>query len=141
MPGSSAAKAKHKVLYVPDAIITITGGIPDPADVFIKANGTVQFVNKDETNWRVRLFTREHERHADVDLFCPARSSVTVLGPANGECKYEVIESAGVATGPPEVETGKRNGGGSITRALALTSKSHGGGGGGGGTIRIGPTP
>ncbi|MBV9885887.1 MAG: hypothetical protein JO119_05005 [Acidobacteria bacterium] len=147
MPGTSATKAKSRVLSVPDAIITINGGQPSPADVYIKPNGTVQFVNKDDVNWRVRLFTREHGEHADVDLFLPVRSSVTVIAPETGECRYEVLEAGPVATGGADAaNTGKKNGGGSIAAgsgatASANTSKAAGGSGGGGGTIRIGPTP
>jgi hypothetical protein len=144
MPGTSAAKAKHKVLYVPDAIITITDGQPLPADVSIKPNGTVQFVNTDDVNWRVRLLTREHEEHADVDLFLPVRSSATVIAPDKGECKYEVLDAINVASNRIDAaSTGKRNGGGAIAAgggamggATANTSRA---GGGGGGTIKIGP--
>jgi hypothetical protein len=144
MPGTSAAKAKNNVQYVPDAIITITGGQPAPADVNIKPNGTVQFVNTDDVNWRVRLFTRLHEEHADVDLFVPVRSSVTVIAPEKGECKYIVLEAANVASNKVDAaSTGKRNGGGTIQvggaatgGATANTAKA---GGGGGGTIKIGP--
>jgi uncharacterized membrane protein YgcG len=153
MPSSSAAKAKNKALYVPDAIVTITAGHPTPADVYIKPNGTVQFVNVDEVNWRVRLFTREHGEHADVDLFLPVRSSITVIAPESGECKYEVLEAAYLASVKLEAAmTGKRNGGGGAvqTGGGATGGGATGGGatggatanaarGGGGGTIRIGP--
>jgi hypothetical protein len=137
MPSTSAAKARSKVIYVPDAIIRIEAGYPTPEDVDIRPSGTVQFVNMDEVNWRVRLFTREHEHHADVDLFLPVRSSVTVIAPANGECRYKVLEAS-------EVASNRKNGGGgavstggtSVSNATASKSKA---GGGGGGTIRIGP--
>jgi hypothetical protein len=144
MPSSSAAKAKNKVLYVPDAIVTIAGGYPAPADVYIKPNGTVQFVNVDEVNWRVRLFTREHGEHADVDLFLPVRSSITVIAPEHGECRYEVLDAAELAANKLEAaSTGKKNGGGAMAAGGAGTggaaaNKSKAGGGGGG-TIRIGP--
>src|ERR1700689_5342616 len=105
MPGTSAAKAKNRVLYVPDAIITITDGLPLPADVSIKPNGTVQFVNTDDVNWRVRLFTREHGEHADVDLFLPVRSSATVIAPEKGESNYEVLKSTNVASNTPDPGT------------------------------------
>jgi hypothetical protein len=137
MPGTSAAKAKHKVQYVPDAIIAIVDGQPVPADVFIKPNGTVQFVNTDDMNWRVRLFTREHGGHADVDLFLPVRSSATVIAPDKGECKYEILDGTEVAS------NGKRNGGGTIVAGGAATASATANtsraGGGGGGTIKIGP--
>jgi len=141
MPGTSTAKAKEKVVfYVADAIIEITDGRPDKAEVYIKPNGTVQFINKDEKSWRIRLFTREHSHHADVDLFCPVRSAVTVLGPANGECRYEVLDSTTIATGAPESGSGsangKRNGGGSIALSGSGQKSSSGGG-----TIKIGPMP
>ena len=134
MPSSGAAKGKSKVVYVPDAIITIEGGYPTPEDVDIKPNGTVQFVNMDDVNWRVRLFTREHDHHADVDLFLPARSSVTVIAPASGECRYEVLEASQLASS-------KKNGGGAIATGVAPMSiaMAKKAGGGGGGTIRIGP--
>jgi hypothetical protein len=144
MPGTSAAKAKNKVLYVPDAIVTITDGDPSPDEVNIKPKGTVQFVNTDEVNWRVRLLTRENGEHADVDLFLPARSSCTVIGPDEGECKYEVLEATRLASTKLEAATtGKKNGGGTVSTGggstgvvAASASKS---GGGGGGTIKIGP--
>ncbi len=139
MPGSSsAAKAKSKVLYVPDAIITITLGQPSPQDVSITAKGTVQFVNTDDANWRVRLFTREHGEHADVDLFLPVRSSATVIAPDKGECRYEVLDATNVASNV------KRNGGGGAVAAgggatPGATANTARAGGGGGGTIKIGP--
>src|ERR1700733_10725366 len=115
MPGTSAAKAKNRVLYVPDAIITITDGLHLTADVSIKPNGTVQFVNTDDVNWRVRLFTREHGEHADVDLFLPVRSSATVIAPEKGECRYEVLDAAELAANKLEAaSTGKKNGGGAM---------------------------
>ena|ERR1700742_1208776 len=144
MPGSSAAKAKNKVLYVADAIIRIIQGQPDPPDVNIKPNGTVQFVNMDDVNWRVRLFTRAHGEHADVDLFLPARSSVTVIAPDTGECKYEVFDVPHIASSKVDAaSTGKRTGGGTIAAgdggAGGATADASRAGGGGGGTIRIGP--
>jgi hypothetical protein len=137
MPGTSAAKAKNKVQYVPDAIIAIVEGQPVPPDVNITASGTVQFVNTDDRNWRVRLFTREHGEHADVDLFLPVRSSATVIAPDKGECKYEILDATNVAS------NGKRNGGGTIAAGGAATASATANtsraGGGGGGTIKIGP--
>lgn len=143
MPSGSAAKAKSKVLYVPDAIITIIGGKPTPEDVNIKPNGTVQFINIDEVNWRLRLFTREHDEHADVDLFLPVRSSVTVIAPETGECRYEVLDASHLAAHKVEgASGGKRNGGGAIsTGGGAGGATANSAKGGGGGTIRIGPTP
>jgi hypothetical protein len=159
MPETGAAEGK--IAAVADAVITITDGQPSPEDVYIKPNGTVQFVNKDEANWRVRLFTREHGEHADVDLFLPARSSVTVIAPETGECRYEVLEAATLASNKFAVarevvsevvdevvnevaNVEKRGGGGAIAAgggsmggATPNTARS----GGGGGTIRIGPTP
>jgi hypothetical protein len=143
MPSSSAAKAKSKVQYVPDAIITVTGGQPSPEDVDIQPKGTVQFVNKDDVNWRVRLLTRENEEFADVDLFLPVRSSVTVIGPATGECRYEVLPTEAIASSRLEAaNTGKRNGGGTVAAGGATasaTANTSRAGGGGGGTIKIGP--
>jgi hypothetical protein len=144
MPGSSAAKAKNKVLYVADAVVEIIGGVPDEDVVHIKPRGTVQFVNKDEVNWRVRLLTRENEEHADVDLFLAARSSCTVIGPDEGECKYEVHEVTSLASNKVDAaSTGKRNGGGAIAAGGGATggatANATRAGGGGGGTIKIGP--
>jgi hypothetical protein len=146
MPGTSAAKAKNKVQYVPDAIIAIVDGQPVPPDVFIKPNGTVQFVNTDDVSYRVRLFTRDHKGHADVDLFLPVRDSVTVIAPSEGECRYEVLDATTLASRKLDaatLTTGKRNGGGTLSTGggstgvvAASASKS---GGGGGGTIKIGP--
>jgi hypothetical protein len=136
MPGTSAAKAKNKVQYVPDAIIAIVEGQPVPPDVSITSSGTVQFVNTDDRNWRVRLFTREHGEHADVDLFLPVRSSATVIAPDKGECKYEILDATNVAS------NGRRNGGGTIaagTATASATANTSRAGGGGGGTIKIGP--
>jgi hypothetical protein len=147
--------AEGKVAYVADAFVTVTDeGEPIPKNVYVKANGTVQFANSGDKNWRVRLWTREHEHHADVDLFLPARSGLTVIvdpqAPADGFCEYEILEGrfASNATKalhveekvggdaiPPSGASGGASGGGS--NATANTSRS----GGGGGTIRIGPTP
>ena len=148
MPSAATAMAKKRVAYTADAIIKIRRGNPKPKDVYITRTGTVQFVNKDETNWRVRLWTRSNERHADVDLFLPARSSITVIvdpetPDETGECRYEIL---GATFAAKAMKRAKRGGGGAIA-----TPGGAGAGGGagatannasaatGGGKIRIGP--
>ena len=147
MPGTSAAaKAKIKFKVPADAVVTITNGDPEPVEVQVNPRGTVQFVNKDDRDYRLRLWTRDSERHADVDLLLPGRGGITVMVDPEikdrGTCEYEVLETdlatsvvkAVAATAKPV----RKSGGGAIK---ADATKSTSGGGGGGGTIKIGSTP
>ena len=147
MPETGAKESR--IAFVADAVITITNGQPFPPDVDIQSNGTVQFVNKDDVNYRIRLFVRDEDKHADVDLFLPARSSITVIAPntEDGECDYEIHDASIIA--PNLFDAAKRVAGGSIPTGDAAAGgaaggglsadTAKGGGGGGGGTIRIGP--
>ena len=149
MPSTGAAKARIKTAYAVDAVIKIRHGKPKPADVYITRTGTVQFINKDETNWRIRLWTRSDERHADVDLFLPARSAITVIVDPEtpehiGECRYEVLDATFAAKNA-KASKAKHGGEGAIKTGGDGTA---GGGGAAansapsgtsGGKIRIGP--
>ncbi len=60
MPGTSAAaKAKIKFKVPADAIVTVTNGEPEPIVVQVNPRGTVQFVNKDDKDYRLRLWTSD----------------------------------------------------------------------------------
>jgi hypothetical protein len=142
MPGTSAAKAKVKIRVAADAVVTVTNALPDPSIVQVNPQGTVQFVNKDEVDYRLRLWTREAERHADVDLLLPARGGITVIVDPEikdkGECEYELfptnlVNSTVAKTAAPTAKHAAKGGG----SAKAASAKS----GSGGGTIKIGSVP
>jgi hypothetical protein len=77
------------------AVVTVENGDPTPKQVFVDRNGTVQFVNKDSIDYRLRLWTRTRERHPDVDVLLSGRGGVTVIVDQEitptGECYYELF--------------------------------------------------
>jgi hypothetical protein len=89
--------AEGKIPYIANEVVTITDGQPDKPEVCIDVDGTVQFVNTDERNWQIRLFTRDREQHPDVDQFLPSRSAITVIVDPEtidgGDCRYEILTS------------------------------------------------
>lgn len=142
MPGTSAAaKAKIKFKVPADAIVTVTNGEPEPIVVQVNPRGTVQFVNKDDKDYRLRLWTSDSERHADVDLLLPGRGGITVMVDPEikdrGACEYEVLETdlaTSVVKAVAAAAKPLRKGGGGAIKADSAK-------GGGGGTIKIGSTP
>jgi hypothetical protein len=86
-------KAESDVLS--GAVVTVENGDPTPKQVIVDRNGTVQFVNKDSIDYRVRLWTRGRERHPDVDVLLSGRGGVTVIVDEEikpiGECYYELF--------------------------------------------------
>lgn len=80
---------------VSGAVVTVENGEPTPKQVFVSRNGTVQFVNHDSVDYKLRLFARDRKIHPDVDLLLSGRCGVTVIvdegigGP--GECYYELF--------------------------------------------------
>ena len=132
---SESGAAEGKIPYVTGAVIEITtSGQPVPRDVYITLNGTVQYVNRGDKNRRVRLWTRGRREHADVDLFVPARSAITVIVdpevPEDGECQYEILGGSFASSETELAEAGIQAGNmGNVTDAAS------------GGTIKIGPTP
>jgi hypothetical protein len=75
--------------------VKVENGYPTPKQVFVFRNGTVQFVNHDPVDYKLRLYARDRSIHADVDLLLSGRCGVTVIvdegigGP--GECYYELF--------------------------------------------------
>lgn len=153
MPGTSAAKAKVKHLTA-DATITVIDGYPNPANVDVRPEGTVQFVNEDTRAYRVRLSTRSRSRrHADVDTLLPARSGITVMVDPDikkGSCRYSLLPTTAYAekgsiVSHAKVRTAVKAGVAAKVAAPAATSHTSAtttanttGGGSGGGTIKIG---
>jgi hypothetical protein len=81
---------------VSGAIVTVKNGFPDPKDVYVLRNGTVQFVNHDPVSYRLRIYTHESDIHPDVDILLSGRGGVTLiidpdLGPLGGKCYYELL--------------------------------------------------
>jgi hypothetical protein len=110
-------------------IITIKNRTADPDVVYVEPEGTVRFDNQDDKDYRVRLFTREHHQHADIDILVPAYGSATFMvdpRTEEGKCDYELIETN---LARRERKTGEGDGGETPDTA------------GGGGRIVIGPNP
>ena len=150
MPSTGAARAKMKVAQV-DVTVTVKNGEPSPADVNVRPEGTVQFVNEDTNAYRVRLWTRDGDWHADIDILLPARSGITVMvDPATtneGECYYELFNTSTYATLKNSGHGRKKRHAvktAAATRAALTAGTSSStkanttGGGSGGGTIKIG---
>jgi hypothetical protein len=80
---------------VPNVVVTVEDGYPNPQQVWVAPSATVQFVNKDAIDYKVRLWIRSEEDHPDVDVILPARGSVTVIvdpeTPSMGQCYYELL--------------------------------------------------
>jgi hypothetical protein len=143
MANAGAAKAKYPPA---DATVTVTGGYPSPDPVEVNTDGTVQFVNSDNSDYRVRLWTREHDKHADVDILLPARGGTTVIVDPDtklqGECRYELLPTlllkAIAAKIAAPVAKASRTAGKAAATAKGTTAAKITGGGSGGGTIKIG---
>ncbi len=140
-----------------EATITVKGGCPNPPEVEVCPEATVQFVNEDSVAYRVRLWTRDGQWHADVDILLPARCGITVmvdpLTGTKGECYYELVsttkyaEGAALAGSEPrpvmELDAATTT---PLMATAATASNTSGttsanantGGGSGGGTIKIG---
>jgi hypothetical protein len=99
--GSEGIPAESKELrrFTPTGaakvVVTVEDGDPSPQQVWVAPNATVQFVNKDTIDYKVRLWIRTEEDHPDVDVILPARGSVTVIvdpdTPSMGQCYYELL--------------------------------------------------
>jgi len=80
---------------VSGAVVTVENGNPSPDQVFVDRMGTVQFVNLDSIDYRLRLWTRSRELHPDVDVLLSGRGGVTVIVdeavPPMGQCYYELF--------------------------------------------------
>jgi hypothetical protein len=144
---ASASRVRFQT-YHGNVVVTVTGGDASPVDVYVNLHGTVQFLNADSIDYRVRL-RANHDRHADgphpdVDVLLPARGSFTlVVDPAtilDGECKYELFP-----LNLPAFTDFVRNlddvraiaeGGGALRTEEMKSAKS--GGSSGGGTIKVG---
>jgi hypothetical protein len=123
MPETGAVRQKSPVP------ITIKDRNADPKIVYVEPGGTVRFDNQDDEDYRVRLFTRGHEKHPDVDILVPAFGSATFMVDPEineGECEYELIETNLARL---DRKSGKDDGGGTTETA------------GGDGRIVIGPNP
>jgi hypothetical protein len=77
------------------AVVTIVNGVPTPYEVFVTRSGTVQFVNHDPVDYRLRLSTRDRSQHPDVDLLLSGRCGVTVIVDQDllgrGQCYYDLF--------------------------------------------------
>jgi hypothetical protein len=152
MPSTGAARAKVK--FPPaDATITVANGQPSPEEVQVPPEATVQFVNDDTSAYRVRLWTRAGDKHADIDVLLPARAGITVMvdpeTTSTGECYYDLIPTTMYAANAVVAALKTRN---AVKSKASSKSKSKAappdrlhveadtstGGGSGGGTIKIG---
>lgn len=94
-PGDDSRRGEPVEPALSAAVVTVENGNPTPEQVFVLRNGTVQFVNHDSVDYKLRLYARGRQIHADVDLLLSGRCGVTVIvdeglgGP--GECYYELF--------------------------------------------------
>jgi hypothetical protein len=122
-----SAKSKELRRFHPTAVsgvaVIVQGGNPTPQQVYVDQNGTVQFVNLDAIDYRLRLWTRSEENHPDVGVLLTARGGVTVIVDLEiaglGECYYELIPFKISALGSAEATV--RN----LASAESVTSESR----------------
>jgi hypothetical protein len=94
-PGDDSRRGEPVEPAVSAAVVVVENGEPTPKQVFVSRNGTVQFVNHDSVDYKLRLYARGRQIHADVDLLLSGRCGITVIvdqglgGP--GECYYELF--------------------------------------------------
>jgi hypothetical protein len=93
---ANTAVRQKRYPSMPPATVTIRDRMAMPDTIFIHPSGAVQFDNKDESDYRLRLWTRRSEKHPDIDILLPGFASVTFLvDPAvkKGECRYQFFET------------------------------------------------
>jgi hypothetical protein len=93
---ANTAVRQKRYPSMPPATVTIRDRMAMPDTIFINPGGAVQFDNKDESDYRVRLWARRSDKHADVDILLPGFASVTFIvdpGVKKGECRYQFFET------------------------------------------------
>lgn len=123
MPSTAAAKAKAgSTPAAPPTMIEIKDGLPSMEVAYVNVNGTVQFDNRDNKDYRIRLFSKKSSKHPLINVLLPAVGSVTLMADPRArkkdECKYALL--------PTDLQH-PASGGDAAS--------------GGGGKIIIGPTP
>jgi len=92
-------------VYLANQVVTVENGKVDKQTIYVKTRGTVQFVNKDKTDYQVRLlmnqerfpFDLEKPQHADVDFMLLALGGSTLVADERiviGQCKYQLIATS-----------------------------------------------
>jgi hypothetical protein len=133
MPTQGTAKAKAKSATAtrtatanpaaPPTVITITNGVPDKNPAYVNVGGTAQFDNNDSSDYRLRLWGVNHDRHAAIDVLLPGVGSLTVMtdpeAKEKDEAPYDLL--------PTNITVPTKGGGRTDS--------------GGGGKIIIGPGP
>src|SRR5450432_414728 len=93
MPNTGTVRQKKSPAT--PTVISITDGTPHPSLVKVRTDATLQFANKDDKDYRLRLWTRENERRPDISILLPASGSVTFMGDLEtakkGECEYQLF--------------------------------------------------
>jgi hypothetical protein len=149
MSSSGAALSGFREPYLASQDITVKDATANPETVYVKLRGMVRFVNQDQIDYKVRLWTRGKREHADVDLLLPALKDFTlIVDPGttiNGECEYELLETGlqsvdcedNEKSAAPVAEALHMNMADTSTMSFSSSvhaDSSHGGGG----TIKIG---
>ena len=127
MPSQGAAKAKAKANLVtdpaaPPTIIEVTDGNPHKEVSYVNVGGTAQFENHDARDYRVRLWTKQHDKHAAVDVLLPGVGSFTLMTDPDAKEKDEVAFDL-------------------LPTSVVTPGKGERAQSGGGGKIIIGPSP
>jgi hypothetical protein len=123
MPSIGAAKAKEKSNpAAPPTMIAVTNGKPDKKTAYVNVGGTVQFENRDSTDYRIRIWVKHRRKHPVVDVLLPAVGGVTLMTDPHAKkkdsCEYALL--------PTNLQIPPQGG-------VAAS--------GGGGKIVVGPTP
>jgi hypothetical protein len=122
MPSTGTAKAKAKSTpAAPPTVIEVTDGLPHEEVSHVNVGGTLQFDNRDNKDYRIRLFVQKRSKHPIIDVLLSAVGSVTLMADPRAkkkdECAYELLPT-------------------DLQRPVGGNAAS-----GGGGKIIIGPTP
>jgi hypothetical protein len=78
-----------------DVVVEVSRGILNRPEVVVHQFGTIQFVNRDPVDYKLRLWVRDRPEHPDVDLLLSGRCGVTLIVddavPETGQCYYELF--------------------------------------------------
>jgi len=96
MPSTGAAKAKEKSNpAAPPTMIAVTNGKPNKKIAYVNVEGTLQFDNRDSTDYRIRLGAKHRSKHSVIDVLLPAVGSVTFMADPRTKkkdsCEYVLL--------------------------------------------------
>ena len=96
MPSTGAAKAREKSNpAAPPTVIAVNNGKPHKKIAYVHVGGTVQFENRDSTDYRIRIRTKHRRKHPVIDVLLPAVGGVTFMTDPHAKkkdsCEYALL--------------------------------------------------